>query len=283
MLTNLKYVPAKGIITKSKLPDTDYVVNPYIGCAFGCSYCYASFMGRRVNESIGNWGNYLYLKENCVSLFSQELRKFIENGKTATILFSSVTDPYQPAESKLCVTQKMLEICASYGYEGMISILTKSPLVLRDLSIIQSLKNKEVGLTISHVVDHDLLVKKMEMNAPGARARLMTLEKLNQQGVKTYAFIGPLMPHLFENLAQVEEIFKQISHVGTQEIFVEYLNITPYIKERIMNSIDRDCKFFMFYNNLSKYNLKKEDFDKITHQYIDKYNLKLRLSRTIIH
>ena len=118
----MKYIPAKSIIIKSRLPDTDYVVNPYIGCSFGCSYCYASFMGKQVGESIGNWGSYVYVKQDCVEIFSKELFSFVKKGANSSILFSSVTDPYQPIESKFLLTKQMLEICVSYHYEGEISM-----------------------------------------------------------------------------------------------------------------------------------------------------------------
>jgi DNA repair photolyase len=56
-------VLAKSLITKSKLPDTDYVVNPYTGCAFACMYCYACFMGRFIGEENTPWGEYVYVKK----------------------------------------------------------------------------------------------------------------------------------------------------------------------------------------------------------------------------
>lgn len=96
---NINEIQAKSIITKSKLPDTDYVVNPYIGCQFACLYCYASFMGRFVNESLENWGNYLYVKTNAAELFKVEYKRLKPiNNKSPSIMLSSVTDPYQGVE-----------------------------------------------------------------------------------------------------------------------------------------------------------------------------------------
>src|SRR3989344_5095642 len=69
----VKEIVAKSILVPSKLPDADYVVNPYTGCEFACKYCYASFMGRYVGEPIEQWGSYCYVKINAVELFREEL------------------------------------------------------------------------------------------------------------------------------------------------------------------------------------------------------------------
>ena len=146
-------IDAKTIISKSGLPDADYAINPYIGCEFECIYCYASFAGRSVNESIENWGNYLYVKRNAVDLFKKELAAMPASSRNASMLLSSVTDPYQGAESKYLLTRGILRILADEKYPGQISILTKSALVLRDIDIFKRLKNCEVGMTVTTADD----------------------------------------------------------------------------------------------------------------------------------
>jgi len=68
-LMKVKETAAKTVLVRSKLPDAEYVVNPYTGCELGCQYCYLSFTGRFVSEPINNWGRYVYAKVNAVSVF----------------------------------------------------------------------------------------------------------------------------------------------------------------------------------------------------------------------
>jgi DNA repair photolyase len=114
------------------------------------------------------------------------------------IMISSVTDPYQPVEKQFKLTRQCLEVLLAYQFP--VSILTKSPLVLRDLDLIRRFKEIEVGVTIT--TDDDKMREIFEPNAPPVEARIRALKELSTNGVKTYAFIGPLLPLNPEALAE---------------------------------------------------------------------------------
>ncbi len=272
-MTRIKEIESKSILTKSKLPDTDYVVNPYVGCAFGCHYCYASFMSRMVNEPNDEWGNYVYVKKNAVELFRKNINSL--RNKNASILLSSVTDPYQGAEAKYKITREILEILAEIEYPGLVSVLTKSSLVTRDIDVLKKLKNVEVGLTITSTDDN--LSRFMEVRASNVSARIKALQKLNDAGLNTYVFVGPLMPHFATNHEALEELFKQIAETGTKDLYVEHLNMKPYIMARLRPELEKEPENIQ---NLYKY---KEAVRTKVHELIKKYDLNLRLDETIEH
>ena len=131
---DFREIQAKSILSPCGIPGIDYVINPYTGCRYGCTYCYASFMGRFIKDkTVQDWGEYVIAKVNAPELLKKELRKLRNKGKGLEIFFSSVTDPYQGVEAKYKLTRQCLEILADWEYEGYISILTKSNLVLRDV------------------------------------------------------------------------------------------------------------------------------------------------------
>ena len=92
----VKEILAKTILSRSSLTDADYdySCNPYIGCRFGCVYCYASFMARMNGKKTSDWGNFVYPKINAPDLLRNEASKLKNKGKGKIIWFSSVTDPY---------------------------------------------------------------------------------------------------------------------------------------------------------------------------------------------
>ena len=90
----LKEIQAKSILSPCGIPGIDFTINPYIGCAFACKYCYASFMGRVVGKAIKEWGSYVFAKTNAPELLKKELSKKLKNkGRNKEIFISSVTDP----------------------------------------------------------------------------------------------------------------------------------------------------------------------------------------------
>jgi len=181
----IREIQAKSILSKSGIPGADYCINAYVGCSHACIYCYATFMKKYTGHAEA-WGTFVDVKVNAAEL----LRKQLPKAKRGRVMVSSVTDAYQPIEVKYRLTRQCLEILQAHQFP--VDILTKSPLVLRDLDIIKRFDEIEVGITIS--TDDEKMRKIFEPGAPPIEARISTLRKLKEQGVKTYVFVGPMLP-----------------------------------------------------------------------------------------
>ena len=277
----IQEIKAKSILILSKLPDADYVVNPYIGCRFGCTYCYASFMGRFVGKKVADWGEYVYVKVNAPELLKKEIKKLKNKGRGKSILFSSVTDPYQGLEAKYKLTRQCLETLVEYGFKGTVSVLTKSDLVLRDVDIFKKIKHSDIGMTIT--ATNDSISRYFEKYAPPASMRLKAMKKLNELGLHTYVFIGPLLPHFVAKPKELDELFRAIPITGNKDIYVEHINLSSYILERLrreMKNIDKNILKTFYQSQDRSY---REKLNEIVMRLVRKYNLNLRLDSTIYH
>jgi DNA repair photolyase len=214
-------IQVKNIITQSNLPDADYVINPYTGCSHSCIYCYARFM-RRFTGHAGKWGSFIDIKVNVPELIPQKSGKFLDK----SIFISSVTDPYIPLEEKYRITRQILEKLVPL--QPNLNLQTKSDLVLRDIDILRKLKHCMVGFTLT-TLDEGIR-KETEPGAASVTARINALRVLKANGIKTYAFIGPIFPYLtdwrriiletkdftdlymFENLNATGSIWADVKH-----------------------------------------------------------------------
>ena len=278
---DFREIEAKTILTPCKIPGIDYVINPYIGCRFACKYCYASFMGRFVDKSTFDWGEYVYAKINAPALLKKEIIKLKDKGYGKEIFLSSVTDPYQGVEVKYKLTKQCLQILADYKFKGIVSILTKSDLVLRDVDIFKKLEKVIVGLTVTSTDDN--ISRYFEKYAPSVTSRLKALNELNKNGIKTYAFIGPLLPHYVAREQKLENLFIELSKTGTKDLFIEHINLAKYIRQRLTSElVDQDKEIInKFYDSQSKDYRKA--LEKILFKLIKKYKMNLLKDMVIFH
>ncbi len=189
----IKEVKVKSVLSKSGIPGADYCINPYVGCFHGCRYCYATFM-KRFTGHTEPWGSFVDVKLNAPEV----LEKQIKRAEKGSVIISSVTDAYQPIEAKYKLTRKCLEILLQHQFS--VDILTKSPLVLRDMELIKKFKDISVGFTIT--TDDEKIRRIFEPNAPSISARINALKKLHENGIYTYVFIGPILPMSPETLVE---------------------------------------------------------------------------------
>ena len=188
----IKEITTKNVLTKSNLPVADYSVNPYVGCAHACRYCYASFMKRFTNHR-ETWGEFVDVK-NWTPIKNPQ--KYSEK----EFFIGSVTDPYQPCEEKFKRTRAFLEQMINSNCK--ISIATKSDLVTRDIDLIKKFPESRVSFSIN-TLDEKF---RAEMDCALSIERrnfcnLIWLENLNLRGnyrVKILDFIREKYPDLTE-------------------------------------------------------------------------------------
>ena len=198
-------VTTKTALVRSRIPGVEYVINPYTGCGHGCRYCYAVFM-RKYSRHHQNarWGCFVEAKTNIVDVLRAEL---VRKRKTATAMLSSVCDPYQPAERRYRLTRGCIEALREHGWG--IDVLTRSPLVTRDMDFLASCIDASVGFSIP--TDDDGVRMILEPCAPPIEERLGALRQLHGAGIRTWVFIAPMLPMDPKRL--VAEVVPYVDHV----------------------------------------------------------------------
>ena len=268
MRTIIKETVSKNIITKSKLPDTDYVINNYVGCNHGCIYCYAEFMKRFTNHT-EKWGEFLDIKKFNEEKFVKYLKKINSDKK---ILMSSVTDPYNPYEIKYKSTRNILKLFIQANNEHIhLEILTKSLLIFRDIDLLKKIKNITVGISLNTLNDN--LRRQIEPCAGSIKSRIEILEKLKGENIPVYLFISPIFPML----TQLEEIIATCKDT-VDFIYFENLNLRGRYKKIILDFISKNFpEYNQLYQDIYTKNKKEywyllmEDINRLCKIYDIKY------------
>lgn len=215
----IREIHTKNIIIKSDLPACEYSANPYVGCEHACKYCYACFMKRFTGHS-EEWGAFLDIKDwgeigNPQKYCGKE------------IFIGSVTDPYQPAEEKFGRTRRLLQQLAGSG--ALISISTKSDLILRDLDLIKTFPNARISWSVN-TLDEDF---RADMdNGASIERRLAAMKAFHDAGVRTTCFISPIFPEITD----VKAIVKRARN-DYNLVWLENLNLRGNYKPVIMQYI----------------------------------------------
>lgn len=248
----IEEIKVKGILTKSNLPVCDYSINPYVGCLHGCKYCYASFM-KRFTGHTEDWGKFVDIK------YWEPIKnphKF--DGKSMFI--GSVTDPYQPLESKYKRTRTLLE--ELQGSDVSLSIATRSDLILRDIDLIKTFKNVRVSWSINTLDDE--FRKDMDLSVSIDR-RIECMKKFHEAGIRTTCFISPIFP----GITDVKAIIKKCKKYCNL-IWLENLNLRGEYKPVILNYIkEKHPELVPLYDDI--YHKGKRDYWEKLNKKMEEY------------
>ena len=163
----------------------DKTCNPYVGCTFGCRYCYAAYLPQN-RRPVGDWGRWLTAKVNAVELARSQA------GRVAgrAVYMSSVTDPYQPAERGLMLSRGVLE--AMLPHQPRLVVQTRGPLVVRDVDVLTGFDSVRVNLSIP--TDCEDVRRRFEPKAPPLEARWLAAEELKAAGLPVGICVTPTLP-----------------------------------------------------------------------------------------
>ncbi|PUA32505.1 MAG: hypothetical protein B7O98_07590 [Zestosphaera tikiterensis] len=236
VLNGVKYVwiKVKSALVKSGLKDYTYALNPYVGCYHGCNYCYARAYVRYPDVR-DNWGYVVYIKENLPQILRSEVRKL----KPAVVGLGTTTDPYQPIEAVTKITRESLNTLLKNRFKVVIQ--TKSSLVIRDLDILKERKDLvELGFTIT-TLDQNLS-RALEPRASPPKARVEALRKAASAGIRTWIFLGPIIPGVNDSPESIKEVL-EVARESSSTVYYDWLRFKPGLES-----------FFSYLNiDLSRY------------------------------
>ena len=221
----------KSALSRSKAEFRDYAINPYTGCQHACVYCYGNFMRRFSGHFHDAWGSFVDVKVNLLDVLGKELPR----RPGGSIWLSSVCDPYQPLERKYELTRGAIELLSRYK-QFPISILTKNVLVLRDLDLLERLKDRvDVGFTITTFNSEAQRI--FEPYASSVKDRVKALGKLNEAGIDTWAFIAPILPDATES--DLETGLQRLAEAGVKRLMTDRYNARGMIMRQTIEAYER--------------------------------------------
>jgi len=214
---------AKSIINAVPGMPFKWSINPYRGCYHQCRFCYA----RRTHtfledDGIAKWGARIYVKVNAPAVVRSEVsaRKWTHEH----VAIGTATDPYQPLEGSYRITRGILE--ALRDYDTPAGIITRSPLVVRDIDVLQSMaRGAGVGVSISIATLDETLAREIEPTVAPPRQRLRAVKMLADAGIDVSVALAPVLPRLTDAPASIEAVVRAAREAGAVRVWHNTLNL----------------------------------------------------------
>lgn len=224
----------KTLITKGSgfVDRYDGVINPFIGCSFGCAYCYASNFANSAQMQ-QTWGSWVNAKTNIYQQVDS-LPKGSLNGKT--IYMATATDPYQPLERQALATRVVIESLVDNQPQVKLVIQTRSPLVERDVDLFHELSQAGGKLQVNMTVttDNEDVRRMFEPGCPTNHARLKTVAALVNQKVQTCITMTPLLP-----LKNAVDFGEELLATGCRRFIIQDFHAPQQPDKRFVRGTDR--------------------------------------------
>ncbi|MFC1514612.1 radical SAM protein [Candidatus Omnitrophota bacterium] len=265
----VKKIKTQRLLSKTQIDLADFVINPYRGCAFGCTYCYSQ-KNKNIEKRRQAWGSFLDVKTGTIPL----LRREIERAKPKRVMLGSTTECFQPQEKYSKVTRGILEVLKEKNIP--VVILTKSNAIEEHLDLIRFHPENKVYFTI--MFRDDRIKDLFEKNSPGFAERIAAVKKLRQAGIAVKIHIGPFIP----GLQDLAGLFQHIPDT-VKEVEIEVYNsrmgnfeaMLGLIREHVSN--EKAAAIKRIYSSAAAYHDFTDRLEKEAERVNKQYGFKLNI------
>jgi DNA repair photolyase len=238
MPTHYREEPCKSALNRVQGMPFQWSLNPYMGCAHQCTFCYVRAFERRADRpSDSRYGASIRVKTNVAQVLRAEVTR--RSWKREHVAIGAATDPYQPAEGKYQLTRQCLQVFCSV--HNPFSIVTRGPMIVRDIDILAEASRRasvEVSFSVP-TLDHDI----WRLTEPGTappHQRLRALRILREAGVRTGVGMAPLLPGLSDRPDRMRDVVIAAKDAGASYIWANVLYLKPGTREHFLENLARD-------------------------------------------
>jgi DNA repair photolyase len=221
-------VEVKSALNAVKGMPFDWSLNPTSGCAHSCNYCFArAYHARYREKNVGSdFDSNVEVRVNIADVLRRELRRHREG----SLAIGTATDPYQPIEGKYQLTRRCLEALVDYPMPT--SIVTKGPLVVRDIDVLKKLDEKtELTVFFSVPCVDDDIVRKTDPGTAPPRQRLRALRMLREAGLDAAVLCMPVLPGISDSEESLDAAARAASEAGATAFRHRSLKIDVEIQQ----------------------------------------------------
>jgi len=230
--------PCRAALNRVKGMPFEWSLNPYMGCAHRCTFCYVRAFERRADRPSGDeYGRSIRVKVNVAEVLARELAR--RTWKREPVAIGAATDPYQPAEGRYKLTRSCLEVLRDA--RNPFHLITRSPMIVRDLDVlVEAATRADLSITFSvPTLDEDVW-RKTEPGTPPPRQRLRAVRTLVDAGIKAGVGMAPVLPGISDRPDQLRAVVEAAREAGAASIWTNVLYLRPGTREHFLAELARD-------------------------------------------
>jgi DNA repair photolyase len=230
--------PCRSALNRVRGMPFSWSLNPYMGCAHRCTFCYVRAFERRADRPADDrYGRSIRVKVNIAEVLRVELGR--PSWADDEIVIGAATDPYQPAEGRYRLTRACIQVLAAHA--NPFSIITRGPLIVRDVDVLAAAASSaSVSATFSVPTLDDAVWRTTEPGTAPPRQRLRALSVLAAAGIRASVGMAPILPGLSDHPDQLRRVVAAARAAGACGIWANLLHLKPGTREHFLECLARD-------------------------------------------